>query len=610
MHFLATIRSVVAIALAAFVLSALPSTVRATVVTYDLSFDTTGQSIWDTGTSFTLDKTTFLGVAWEDKTVGFDAIVGDADTTVPNPLRLAYDIAFAACDLLFSASVCINGQTGQVGVVALGSRPSVRSCGTFAVACKIKKAADIVKRTAYDLAFKACDLVFPASDCRNGRPTLVPVIALGTAPASTLDIDTRTGAAVQGTTDGRIGLELGIEVDSGSVDATVSYQASFDIPDTTGLDKVDPISFNPSSSLAGANTLDTSFANLELSVDAIMELSGSVTAEGCILLTGCVTGGTSFDIAEKAPILSFNEGGEGGILLFGQSPSDLGLPPIADGFPIDIDVAGLATVTLYLPQPDATGGLDTSTNTLKATGQDDLVDIILDLDNIVATAAGVPGLFGSSIDIPVLGTLGFDIINVTMGPTVDLKQDFELTPSLFVNLLFDQAVMVGGELVTELISAWDLLPDITFLSDVTTVTPTFFLEAGLLNETLLAFDLAFGIDLLQIFYDFGLLGSNTFGIGNVLDEAVELFESPNLYSKFFPLGGFNIFQGQSFVIDFLNGSSAPDPIVLASLSNEVPEPGTIFLFVFGLWGLYALRRMGRYGNPLCLPSGARPVSVT
>ena len=82
------------------------------------------------------------------------------------------------------------------------------------------------------------------------------MIGLGTAPPSTLQVDTRTGVAVEGTTDGRIGLELGIEIDSGSVDATVSYLATLDIPDTTNLDKADPINFNPNSVLAGTNTLN------------------------------------------------------------------------------------------------------------------------------------------------------------------------------------------------------------------------------------------------------------------------------------------------------------------------------------------------------------------
>jgi hypothetical protein len=568
---------------------ALPVAVRAIPVpaTYDLTFETNGQSIWDAGASITLDQTTFLGAQWLNKTAGIDLIVGNETSNVINPLRVTYDAAFAACKLAFSASACINGQSARAPVPALGSRPSVRSCGRFAAARKIARAADLVKRAAYDTKFAACRLGFSASVCRNGQSARLPVVALGTAPPQFLELDTRTRAAVEATSDGRVGLELGVAIDSGSVDATVSYQATFDIPDTVGLDKANLINFNSQSAFAGTNTLNTSFSSIELSVDAIMELSGSVTAEGCLIPAGCTVGGTPFDIAERAPILSFNQDGQGGILFLGQTPSDLGIP--FNGFPVDLDIAGLATATLHFPQPNATGGLDPTTGKLKAAGQDDLADLILDLDNIVATAAGVPGLFGSSVDIGALGSAGFDIINVGMGPTIDLKQEFELDPTLFVQLDFDQAVLVGGQLETSLVSAWDLLPSIQFLADVTTVTPTFFLEADLQNRTLLDFDLQFTIDLLQVFFDFGLLGDGSFGIGNVLDQAVDLFDSPDLYSKLFALAGFNLQLGESFVIDFTNGSTGPssslarsgiNPIVL--VANPVPEPAAMFLFLAGL----------------------------
>ena len=326
-----------------------------------------------------------------------------------------------------------------------------------------------------------------------------------------------------------------------------------------------------------------------------MELSGNVSAEACLIPFGCTSGGVPFNIAEVAPILSFNKGGEGEILLLGQQPSLFGLPNEANGFPFELDVAGVATVTLYLPQPDASGGLDLTTQTLIAIGQDDAVDFFVDLDNIVATAAGLPGLFASSLDIGTIGSVGFDIIDVQIGPTIDLKQDFELDPTLFVQLLFDQPVLVGGQLLMELISAWDLLPDITFLSDTTTVTPKVFLDALLENSTLLDFDLEFIVDLLQIFYDLGPLGSDSFGIGNVLNESIDLFESPDLYSNLFPLGGFDLQVGGSFVIDFLSGSQppteevtgAPNPLV----DNGVPEPGTLLLFFVGLCGFYTVHRL-------------------
>jgi hypothetical protein len=159
--------------------------------------------------------------------------------------------------------------------------------------------------------------------------------------------------------------------------------------------------------------------------------------------------------------------------------------------------------------------------------------------------------------------------------------------------------MVGGELVTSLVSAWDLLPDITFMADATTVTPTFFVEASLLNQTLLDFDLEFFIDLLQVGYDAGVLGSGSFGIGNILQQGVDLFTSPAFFSNLFALGGFNLQIGESFVIDFLNGASLPSTSVAMSAVNpildlpdptSVPEPATWVLLLAGILGLFAMQR--------------------
>ncbi|MCB2102288.1 MAG: PEP-CTERM sorting domain-containing protein [Rhodobacterales bacterium] len=578
-------------ALAAGVFLALSSAAQAIPVQYDLTFETSGQSLWDTGTAVTLDKTQFLGAAWQDKSVGLDLITGSDDTTLPNPAWLTYQAALGTCTTLGnSTSDCINGRQGQAPVPKLGKRPSIRSCGRFAVGCKIAQAGDYTRRAAYDVAMAACRATgVSRSTCENGRSLVIPLPALGEAPPSTLDVNTKTGVAVNGSTDGRVGLELGLTMDSGSVDAVVSYQASLDIPDTAGLDKATPINFNPASVLAGTNSLNTTFSNVALSVDAIMELTGAVTAEGCVIAAGCAVAGGPFDIAERASVLTFNEDGTGGVELLGHEPSFYGLPDTLDGFPFSVDIAGLAEITLHQSRPDASGGLDATSQTLKATGQDDFLDLILDVDNIVATAAGVPGLFGEAFDVGP-GSVFYDIINVAMGPTIDLQQDFELDPTLFVHFAFDQEVMVDGLLVSELISPWDELPDILFQADVTNVTPTFFLEASLLNQTLLDFDMEFFIDLLQIGFDFPLVGEHAFGIGNVLAQGVDLFDSPALFANLFPLGGWQLEVGDSFQINFLSGSSGPASTDTRSESNAVPEPGVVVLLLLGLAGVMVARR--------------------
>lgn len=523
-------------------------TAAAAPITYSsLQFETAGQSLWDSGEAYILDESTFIGAQWSGLNVSAGDIAGDIVQVTP-AIPATYSPHIPAVYSPAVPSVLIT--------------PAIPSVCVFGVCTP--------RVPAVYSPYIPPQLITPAIPSVQ----LTPYI-----PATYLD--TRTGLEISGSSSGRVGFELGMQIDSGSVDATVSFDATIDVPDITNAAVGQFVSLNASSAYAGINTLATNFPELTLTADAVMQLSGSINATGCFIGAGCGSAGTSYNINEIVPVVSLEEGE---VRLFGQTPSDLGLPPAADGFPVSFDVAGLADITVHLPQPDSLGGLNPDTGTLTSTGQDDLLDLILDVDNIVATAAGVPGLLGSSIDVAGIGEVGYDIINVFMGPTIDLRQDFELTPTLWVDLAFDQIVQIGTEFVTDWSSPWSALPDIAFLSELTTVIPTFSVQALLLNETLLDFDLEFGIDLLQIYYDFGLLGEDTFGIGNVLSQGVDLFTSPAFYDEEFALGGFNLIVGEQFVVDLRSG--APPP-------TSVPEPSPLLLMLLGICGILLARRFGR-----------------
>ena len=68
-----------------------PGLTAAVPVGYDLTFQTSGQSIWGTGTSTRLDGTTFLGAAWQDQRVAIGGIGGHADTDLINLDRSLLD---------------------------------------------------------------------------------------------------------------------------------------------------------------------------------------------------------------------------------------------------------------------------------------------------------------------------------------------------------------------------------------------------------------------------------------------------------------------------------------------------------------------------------------
>jgi len=79
------------------------------------------------------------------------------------------------------------------------------------------------------------------------------------------------------------------------------------------------------------------------------------------------------------------------------------------------------------------------------------------------------------------------------------------------------------------------------------------------------------------------------GIGNVLDQGVDLFESPNLFENLFSLQGFDLQIGNSFVIDFLSGSTAPtSAFALIAFQSDLDFETTGFPDQTTLWRL--LRR--------------------
>ena len=77
-----------------------------------------------------------------------------------------------------------------------------------------------------------------------------------------------------------------------------------------------------------------------------------------------------------------------------------------------------------------------------------------------------------------------------------------------------------------------------------------------------------------------MLGSDTLGIGNILDKSVDLFDTPAFFSNSFALGGFNEVVGQSFVVDLR--------------AANVPEPSILLLLCAGLFGVMISRRRANY----------------
>lgn len=502
-------------------------------MTYDpggLNFISEDQSMWGPGPAFQLDETYFVGETWNSTTTfgGFANLPGTGGT-IPNPAYGVWWAAMQACLATgLSQGTCENG---AIGVPGLGSAP----------------------------------------------PTTIanPVPAV------------KTGMEVTLGSTGMIGFEFGVKIDSGSVNANVAYDnITATIPDVEqataqgGL-----VDLNPTASLTG-DDLNSQFPTIVLTTGLVFDVSASVSGEACAGV--CVPFSDSMNVDPDLPIVSFNEDGEGGIEWFGgdsvlESIINIGGGSLPSGFPAeDIEIAGgLMEVDLFFPQPNTTYDGSDGTS-LFSSGQDDLFNVTVDLDNIaslVATSGATQNTFGGDVDVG-FGSASWDFIDVDVGFANDLVQEFELTPTLMVDLEFSQPVNFLGEWVTFVEGIeWASIPEILFAMGETVVTPTFYLQYGmdpntvqLLNELILDINGLLEIDILEFGFtlgkDFGALGnwslSDSWSLLSIVEE-FDIGQIP-LWDSTFGMGGFNEILADSFRV-------------------LVPEPGSLLLFLLGLAAL-------------------------
>lgn len=420
----------------------------------------------------------------------------------------------------------------------------------------------------------------------------------GSEPTKYFNVDTTTGLQVSANTQGRIGFELGVKVDSGSLDALVNYGAQLNLPEVKDTKAGAFISLNPSSSLNGDN-FASQFPTMSADLSVVMEVSASFAATGCAVGSCATASFGTGTLGGTQELISFNQDGQGGIEYFGGSGflSDAldvavaaGVVDLPTGFPASLEIpapvglGNLGTITAHLPQPNSSGGLDGTHTKLVSQGQDDLLDISLDVDNLISVGTtGVGGLFGGSVDMGAGFGLSYDLINVELGPQIDLVQSFEFTPTLMVDLEFSKPVDVTGygEVTSLSGVVWDDLPTMAFLGGVTTITPTFYLgttidglfteNAGeLFSQLFLDIDGNIKVDLLTATFS-SIFGDETIGIGNLIDQSFDLFSTPALFSQRFAMAGFA-------------------PVAGASFDVRVPEPGILVLFGAGFFLLVLTRR--------------------
>lgn len=510
---------------------------HALLTTYDLSFETSGQSMWGAGTAFRKQESAFLGTQWTNKTAPFGGIAGGV-SSIPNPLYALWVICPAFC---------------------------------------------------------------------------------GDAPSKTTSVDTRNGAELNVRSSGKVGLEFGYTIDSGSVDSTVKYSALAEIPDIA-IRNTDVISLN-TNSVFDTGSIATQSPKIDAYISAIMKLSGSVDARACanipLVIGGCESG--SFNLPSvnlDQRILSIDPNSLK--VLDGVLPGDKPLAevpllnqsltleggatvaPPAVGFkltgPLGVTLAStlpptpsvsvdLAEVEVQVPDI-ATSGTKSSNTAITSSGRDDLLSAQIDLDGAATLLGGLPPAGVNATLVDVAGfkiEANLDIIDVDAGPVMGITQDFELVPTLMASIAFSNPIQMMGMagMQTGWTGKWEDLPDFTLLES-TTFSPTFWIDAMLTNEFGIDLGLVGTIDILKLGATASAAGTNLLNIGPIslngllgLDNT--LFETNkhtfSVFGKTFELGGFNTVMGDAFTIHV-----------------NAPEPSTILLIAIGLAALGVARR--------------------
>ncbi len=520
-------------------------------VVYDsgnLDFESTGQSIWESGTAFRKSESVFLGTQWTNKTATIGGIAGSANQVVIPATNPIYTNVY---------------------------EPRI-----------------FVPTPTWSNPFKGYH-----TGCGCTRQVK---IFPGT---SAVTADTRTGAQLDITSSGKVGLEFGYSIDSGSIDTEVDFSAEAIIPDRVRLDEF--ISLNTSSSF-DSGSFATQSPKIEAYISAILELSGSVKAQACALTLGCKTGTLNLPtVATDQRIVSIDPNSLkilDGVLPGGNAFAEIPIlnqsltleggatvaPPLV-GFkltgPLGLTIASslpptpsvsvdLAELTVQVPDIATTG--NKLGEAINGDGRDDLLSLQLDLDGAATLFGGLPPV-GLNVDLIDAGPfklgVSLDLIDVDAGPVLGVTQDFELIPKLMATLAFSNPVEIMGlpGLQNSWTGLWSNLPELAIFND-TTITPTFWLDAMLRNTLGLDLGLVGTLDVLKlgatgVIAGLDILSFGPISLNHLLGLDNELFSTDKIgfdVANFnFGLQGFNRITGNAFTL------------------RAVPLPSTIFLFLLG-----------------------------
>ncbi|MEM7251311.1 MAG: PEP-CTERM sorting domain-containing protein [Pseudomonadota bacterium] len=418
--------------------------------------------------------------------------------------------------------------------------------------------------------------------------------------------DTRTGTEVEFSTSGQIGVRSSLGFTDGTVDVSLDFAPSLSLPEV--VTQREFFSFTSTNGLVDGE-FESIFPTLTGTLDLVFNARIDAEATGCLVGAGCDTSRSTlldWDIDAELLEVHTEDLPPDTVSLFGidQVPFDLSAATVfADLSPTGVVISlpgipqppiavNLGHVTLDYPTIGIRDSeLDNAVLSASETAEN-VIELFADVDTLgTALGATVPG--GVVLNAGLWSFRG-DLIDIDFGPTLDISQSFSVSPELMLRLEFSEALYVetsdGGE---ELISYWsgalDDLPRFALASDSeVTITPTWWLDVELTNQTAFSLEATGALDVLKGRLALSLLAKE---LCLLCDDLIEIpLTEFDAFNEQFALGGFAPITTESFL---LRPGETPNPSTNRRAVAQVPVPSSLALVAIALLGLIFSRRSAR-----------------